>query len=406
MTKIAAQHQSAKGRVRWQVIDAATQQVVREASDWNRNMILNIGMDSVAARSWVANMTYCVAGTGTTPTSSQSGATTAAQSGSTVDLSGGSFQFDAGSDVGNVIVWTTGEQAQISGVNSISQAVVSNSATVGSNQFTLYRTNQTGLTTEVKRTHSYLTGVGYCGTTIVGSTFQHRRTYDFTVESQQHFYAEVGLSDTGSAGPNLFSRILLDAPVEVDVGQQLRIVYELHVTVGPTAPVSRNAVINGWPVAPSAGTAGTECLQMYGMAIVLTSGSEYNTNSTLAANEPSALTLGSISTYAYLSADNRAIATWGATPSRVGGASHVMTMGAYVAGAYQVDKSATFAVGEANAANWIAMGYGVNLDNSFNNLDPAGTGCQSVFLFNEMQTKTNTHTLTLTWRWTWSRDFS
>lgn len=399
---IASQSQAAKGRVRWQVVDAASGQVVREAKDWNRNIILNQGMDSVASRTWVNNMTYCAAGTGVTPTSDQSGVTTASQSGNVVDLVGGSFTFTSPTDVGKVIKWTSGDTAQISGVNSPTQAVVTNSATVGSNQFTVYRTNQVGLTTEVKRTGTYLTSAGACGTTIIGSTLQHRRTYDFTVEVGTVFYGEVGFSYNINSGNNLFSRILLDTPVQVDSGQQLRIVYELHVTVSPTTITARNAVISGWPVLPSTVTTGQENLQQISMSGVTAAGNETTLGVYSSANEPS---VGNgYPYYVWLSTDANGLSAWGNPGTYNVGAAHAMSIAAYVAGSYQVDKSATFAVGEANQNNWRSMGYGYHIPG--NGIFGGGNGCSAAFVFDQAQTKINTYTLTLTWRWTWSRDFS
>lgn len=395
-------HQSAKGRVRWAVVDGATGQVVREASDWNRNLILNQGMDLVASRTWVNNMQYCVVGTGVTPTSDQSGITTVAQSGTALTLTGGSFTLSSPTDVGKVIKWATGETAQISAVTSGTTAVATNSASVADAQFTLYRTNQVGLATEVRRTANYLTSAGACGTTLVDPTLRHRRTFDFPLEVGTVNYTEVGFSYTNTPGNNLFSRILFDSPVQVNAGQQLRIVYELHVTCGPTSAVSKTAIISGWPVAPALGTTGQEILQNIAMSSVNSSGNESSSGVTGGINEPS---VGNgYPFYAWLSSDARALSAWTTNNGRTVDAAHALSIAAYIAGSYQSDKSATFAVGEANQNNFRAMGYGQHIPG--NGIIGSGNGAGYVFLFDEAQTKTNTYTLTLTWRFTWSRDFS
>jgi hypothetical protein len=62
--------QAASGRLKWQVVDGATGEVVRDSGpDWIKNLILNAGMDEVAVKTWVDCFQYAIAGTGVTPTS-------------------------------------------------------------------------------------------------------------------------------------------------------------------------------------------------------------------------------------------------------------------------------------------------------------------------------------------------
>jgi hypothetical protein len=176
--------------LKWAVIDAVTKKVVRDSGpDWIPNLILNNGMTRIYTDYWVNAVTYAIAGTGTTPTSVDSGATTAAQSGTNITSSGSFF---GSGDVGNTVKFTSGEEALITAFNSATSVTVSNSATVPSTTFVMYNTNQTGLINEQKRTNTYLTGSGNCGTTQVVNQFQNRRTYDFTAETGTVNYTEIG----------------------------------------------------------------------------------------------------------------------------------------------------------------------------------------------------------------------
>jgi len=391
-------HQSAKGRLRWLVIDAATGQEVR-GSDWINNLILNTGMNAVAARSWVDNTVYCCVGTGVGPTADDSGTTTAAQSGNTVTLAGGSYVFDTVNDVGAVIKWDTNETAEIASFSDNQTALVTNSATVGAGQFTLYHTAQTALGTELKRSNTYLTGSPNCGTVISGSTLQHRRTYDFTAEVGTVNYTEAGFSWTASGPGSLFSRIVFPGPVAVLSGQQLRVVYELQITLTPTTPNTTSAIIGGWPVSPAVGTSGQEQLVGVGIAIIQASSGNSTTTTGVLANEPGVAS----SLAAWISTASTSLPAWPSDQDYSADAvTATLTNQPYVAGTYYRDKTATFTVNQANRSDWRSIGTGYHSLPSFAAYNAVGIA----FIFDEAQTKLNTHTLTLTWRYSWSRDLS
>lgn len=87
------------------------------------------------------------------------------------------------------------------------------------------------LGSEVKRTSTYLTGSGNCGTSYGGYDQINRRTYDFTEEVSNQNYTELGFSHADSG--NLFSRLLISGgTVSVLIGQSLRVVYDLTTTLG------------------------------------------------------------------------------------------------------------------------------------------------------------------------------
>lgn len=394
---IRATHHQARGFVQCFVVDSATGRVVKEYPRQS-NLILNAGMDQVALTQWADLFTYCAAGTGTTPTADDSGVTTATQVASTVTLSGGAFTFtDTATDAGKVIKWDTGEEAQIVTVTNPTTVVVNNSTAVPAAQFTVYRTNQTQLATELQRTANYLAGAPNCQTTLVGNLYAMRRTYDFTMEVAPVVYSEIAVG--WASGPNnIFSRILLGVPVAVSGGQQLRVTYELQLSLVPGAPIAKTANIGGWPVAPSLTTDGTEAIQLIGLSSVAASGATSQYDTAYSAGEPSATAnLG-----VFLSTDGTPPSVFGSAVSRTAGEYATPTPETYVVGTYYLDKTAIFSVGIGNGTTWLSMGYGYNQPN----LWFCWNQTTMVFVFNETQTKLNTHTLTLTWRFSWSRVLS
>lgn len=113
------------------------------------------------------------------------------------------------------------------------------------------------LGTEVKRTGTLLTsGTGtarYADGRVV-----YTYTHDFDEETVNQNYSELGWSWSGSAGNNLFSRVLISGgTVTVLAGQQLRVVYALTWTVTPNTETASTLTVAGWPVAPATTTNGT-----------------------------------------------------------------------------------------------------------------------------------------------------
>ena len=396
---IRTPHQRAQGYVQCFVVDAATGTVVKEYPR-QPNLILNQGLDRLAVSLWADLFAYCSGGTGTTPTSDSGGITNATQIGGTVTLSGGSFTFtDTATDAGNTIKWDTGEEAQITSVTNPTTVLVNTSASVGAGTFTVYRTNQTQLSTQAKRTNTYLTGTPYCGSSLAGNVLSMRRTYDFTAEVGTVNYTEVAVGWSSSGLTSIFSRILLSVPVSVTAGQQLRVTYQLQVTILPSTSFSKTAIINGWPVAPAVSTNGVEAVQFLGLSQVNTSGGTTTIDAGNTASEPSVT--GGIGVF--LSPDATAPAAFGSSVNRsVGYAMNGAGVAGYIAGTYYVDKSTTFPVGSGNGAAWRSMGFGSHNPN----LWFAWSATTMVFVFTEAQTKLNTHTLTLTWRFSWSRVLS
>lgn len=244
--------QKVKGRMQAHVVNAKGK--VIKTLPWQDNLILDQGLDYYANNTWANLMNYCVAGTGTTPTRDELDGT-ASQTGTTVTLSGSTYTFSGG-DVGKWIGWDAGGyQAKITAYIDASNVTVDRSQSVSAAAAKLYRCNQTGLDTEVKRTntypsYTYTDGRGASASWGVAATgvLTLRRTYDFSAETGSVNYTEIGISPVATVASNLFARILLAGTVAVTSGQQLRITYELAITcTGYDRPAQVLTSSTGWP---------------------------------------------------------------------------------------------------------------------------------------------------------------
>lgn len=251
-----------------------------------QNLILDNGLNLMdisptadpGGRGWEEMMRVCVAGTGTTPTK-QLVSGTASQTTTVVTLVGSAYSFVSG-DVGSWIKWTSGEQCKITAFTNSTTVTVTPSQSVASGSVVgLYRCNQTGLTTEVKRaghlsaspsTAYYPVFTKPDTTASQGCTFDQandkitlRRTFDFTAEVGGVNYTEIGLSYTTVVASNLFSRILLSGAVSVAIGEQLRIEYNLVLQLhGITSRPSGTMTFTGWPI-------------VYNVASITSTGSDF-----------------------------------------------------------------------------------------------------------------------------------
>lgn len=419
IAKLASQ--KARGYFRMQVLEGDTKAVVHDTG-YKPNLILDQGLNLIASLAWCDTFLVCVIGNGTTPTEDSGGASTISQSGTTVSVDSGSFVFDVG-DVGKLIRWDSGGQtAKITAYIGTDSVTVATSQTVGAGTFVMYRVNQTGLASEIKRTNSYVGGAGNCQTVVVANTLQHRRTWDFAAEAGSATYRELGVSPYYASGNNLFSRILLASPVSLLAGQILRVTYELHLTLSPSTQQSLTANIAGWPVLPAVDTNGVQQWQYIGMSSVTSGGTtaQYDiagycmepafgsgTSFTVpngSATVPTTQTYTVAGAYIFLSNNSSAPAAFGTavnrSTTRALGASSVL---AYTNGNFYRDKSYTYGLGEANRVDWRSMGIGpTDITNTTNNDATQYSGF--VFVFDDFQTKLSTYTLQLIWRFTWNRD--
>jgi hypothetical protein len=387
-----------EGVVQCKIVDSKTGQVVKEFPP-QKNLILNQGMDELATNNLCNLFLRCAAGSGTTPTADDSGTTTAAQSGTTVTLSGGSFVFtNTATDAGKMIKWDSTEEARIVTVTDPTHAEVANSATVSAGQFTVYRTNQTGLTTELKRTGTYLAGAGNCETSVnagAGSA-SHKRTYDFTAEVGSVTYNELGFSSNASAGANLFSRILLGAGVSLVASQQLRVVYTLTMTFTPFT----SQTVGTSPITGIAGATGAQQCGYPATTAILTSSGATDQSIPAGSTAPSAseeLEPSRVTQTMALSTVSTAFQTFGSTGvARNGSLSGAGAfVGSYTALSFTRTKAWVFSTSQGNGTTWrsfiLGNGDGYTLTQGL------------IYLLDSNMTKDNTHTLTLNLILTWGR---
>lgn len=100
------------------------------------------------------------------------------------------------------------------------------------------------------RTNQYLSGDPYTGVkyTAASGLIQARTTYDSEVEVADRNINEIGLFDS-AVGGLMFARIVLPATVTVLTGQQLRLTYELQITLAPIVATVDSPTITGWTTA-------------------------------------------------------------------------------------------------------------------------------------------------------------
>jgi hypothetical protein len=222
-----------------------------------RNLILDQGLDQIASTPFVDCMAYAAVGTGTTPTKRDSGAITVSRTGSTLTASAGFFE---AADVGRLWKWDTGEEARITAFIDAQNVTTDTSGAVAAAEGTVWYVNRTGLAAESKRTGTYTNDGTLNGSSQLGATITHKRTFDFPAETGTVNYREIGWSWSPSAGGNLFGLDLLaGSGVTLVAGQQLRVTVELAVTYSPTTPTAIPALITGWTATGSAQMEGASC---------------------------------------------------------------------------------------------------------------------------------------------------
>lgn len=372
-------------RFKVQVLDGRTKKVLRETK-WAPNLILDQGLNTVMGGATTNAPSYqsiaCAVGTGTAPVEFDSGTITATAAGTNVTSSAGFFT--AGM-VGMLLKFNSGAERYITAFNSSTSVDVNASVTAGPEEFTVWAVNQTSLGSESKRTNTYLTGAGNCGTSIVAQVTIYKRTYDFAVEVANQNYTELGWSQTTSAGANLFSRALITGgSVSVLIGQQLRVIYELSMGYGQKTPTAATAAIAGWPVAPAVTTDGDymNCNPISEPGNVDTNGNATTGSTTLLAQPDWRLTTGTV--FPSFGADYSEGSNLGTATS--------LSLDSYVSGSFSRTKN----------ANWnLTTGNSTAIRGIFQN---SGSGrSMALFIFDEAQTKANTHTLALSWPVTLAR---
>jgi hypothetical protein len=189
--------------------------------------------------------------------------------------------------------------------------------------------------------------------------------------------------------------VLLDTPEDIDVGERLRMIYQLNVNLGPQSPAVQVANISGWY-----STNGTECVQrpltnwIYNNGTIATGTAALEPYSQ--ANECSIfLSNNSSPVREYGYADDRSATMVEQVPT---------TKSVQVPGTWYVDKTGQFKVHQMVSGSLRSMGLGVN--NGSTRLSYDGTNQAFAFVFDDNQIKTNTQRLNLTFRFSWGRVLS
>lgn len=395
--------QSLAGKYKLAVVDK--QENVVWEGDWQKNLILNQGMDAVAAHLYADLLLFAAAGVGTRVSNVYTGNSSGSVSTTTLTLVTGSTGISSltASVGGYTSVVQAGDVLQFDDSSQVTVVAVSNltasitpSSTIVLQPFTIWKTSQVGLQNEVHRVGSsnYFTGIGYCQTTTVGNVVGNRRSWDFNFETSSVSYTEVGVSWASTGSNTIFSRVLLPAPIPIGIAQKLRLIYELDTVVLPNATTGGlpfTASISGWPVSPSTDTGGFYNIGQYFVSSLDNNG---NTSpASTAAIDPAS------TPFIYLSNFSQSVQAAGVSLDRTGTASDkiITASDSYVLGSYQVFKSGTFLVAQIARNDIRSMGLGITV-NSFPTRDNA-FNC----LFNQPQTKTNVQTLTLSFVYSWSR---
>lgn len=196
-----------------------------------RNLILDTGMQDIGQRGTEQFQTYCHWGDDNTGNSTDSGATTMTQSGTTVTASAGFFS--AGM-VGQLLKPDAGgSETYITTYNSPTEVVVDVSQTVAATEFTVWAVDQTTLQNEVQRTSSTQ---GTNNETLSGGVFSINRTHIFSAVGSAQTVREVGWGHGNDT--TVGSRVVLGSPVSLSSGDQLEVESHFEIVQSPQTAAS------------------------------------------------------------------------------------------------------------------------------------------------------------------------
>ncbi|MDD2764180.1 MAG: hypothetical protein PHE83_09435 [Opitutaceae bacterium] len=363
-----------------QVLDQAGR-IVRRLPAKN-NLILDSGLDLVATNYWANLFAQAVVGTGTTAVKRDSAAVTFSRSGTTVTASAGFFE--AG-DVGRLLKFDSGEEMYVITFTDSTHVEVDTSGTLAASEGTIWYVDQTGLTTETKRTGTFGTDSGDNGTSYAAGVFTMKRTFLFSTETGPITYNEVGWSYTASAGNNLFGRDIISGGVSLVAGQQLKIIVELSIDLSPKSSTAYTNVITGWS---QNGAFGIESVptDIYTMSYVDAAGSTVSPGIFDPAAAVALVTLSTM-TDAISAITQTDLGLTGILKQNAAAGS------SYITGSRERFFTANFALSEGNSTSIRSIGFHRN-----------GNSRRSLrVLLDAAETKDSSHTLAITFRLGWNR---
>lgn len=349
-----------------------------------KNLILDQGLDQVAAYTWADCFRYCAIGLDPDPTRRDSGVITVSRSGTTLTASAGFFE---SGDVGRIFKFDSGETMYITAYTDTQHVTVDTSGTIAADSGTVWYVNDTALANEAARTNTVGLDSGDNGSSFSVDTITHKRTFIFPPVGSNTLFREIGWSPLASAGANLFGRDVIPGGGDFLVtGQQYKVVVRLILTLSPSAITAQSNVGTG-----SFDTTG-DCNHQYiltSYSYVETDGSSNNAARSL---EPcKGAKLGIINTSFSL---NAGISYTDANISTL--AEYNLTLAGYGTGTFFRTQSVTVPVLGGNSTNITGFFFGSS---------PGGGAVNKGFgvLFDNPQTKDSDHTLTVELTLTWDR---
>lgn len=345
------------------------------------NLILDSGLDRYSTLASTELTEYCALGTGTSPVSRDSSTITASQTGTTVTASAAFFE--AG-DVGRLLKFDSGEEHYITTFNNTTEVIVATTASVSSAEFTIWYVDDIGLQTEVARTGTKRTDTSDNETTFSANITTHKRTHLFPAEVSAVTYNEVGWSDSGSVGNNLYNRLLIGGGVSLGIGDQALVVSNLEITQTPTTSTAVTDVGSG-----GFDTAGNAQIEGTGLGNLDSLGNPSGSDYLCPGPDKTATAIN-------IGINDVAFNSYGSTKSMSGNTLSRIdtTNGSYSNGNYYVDKSATYSISNFDSASvsWICLGQSSSANNSGFRIR-----------LTSLQGKDNTQTLALVFRVSWGR---
>jgi hypothetical protein len=263
-------------RIKTQIVDAATGAIVKD-NRWNKNLILDYGLTTIAGGNTLGLrppevFTNCQVGSGTNPTSINSGAVTIDSSGTTLTASSSFFTARM---VGALLKWgatgSAGVEVYIASVTSGTVAVCATSQTHTTEAATVWFVQESALQTLLYTSSTYQTTAGSCQTTVTGGVITHKRTFTFPVQASPYTVNEIGYK--ASSG-TLNGRIVLPSSDVVAPTNFYVVIMSLSIAYTPRVPT---AVSN---VGTNIDTSGDSCIEHFDVSFVASNGTTQNTGIT------------------------------------------------------------------------------------------------------------------------------
>ena len=364
---------------------------IAKKNPWTNNLILDVGLDMVAADDFAALTVYAVAGTGNTPVSRDSATTTLTRSGTTVTASASYF---VSQDVGRILKFDTGEEMYITSYTSVTEVEVDTSGALGASEGTIWYVNETGHGNEVVETATSGLDSGDNSSTALGAVVTHQRTKVFPPEVGPVTYTEIGWRpDNFATNPDLFGRDLVTGGGDsLIAGQQYKVIIRLAITFDPVNPTVISDIGTG-----GLSSAGVACFSYLQFAVRQINADGSMTSTSQDSAEPSAQAI-----HRHYGTD--AIAwtpltgiTLSSAAGTVSGDRITGTVDGYGAGNHYRDVGVVAGISDWN---------GVIRSICFGSANSGNTVRAFEIVLDSDQTKDSDHTLTLTFRLSWSRSLT